>query len=266
MSSAETSKLEETGELKSDHFQSVREDSQKVLIPAEKKVDDALRTVFSPVLRMVPKSFKGALYRTVITGGFQVVVNSVAAKYKQFLATTTGQIAWSNVGGSTEFSSLDGIFDEFFVHSVTLRFLPRNKYSAQSTATSGASGSPGDLNTCAATVYCLTHGASDYADSATTWTAAVVARHHKFVNLGDSFVFRVRNPEKYDPKGPLGDMTTASSTMSWCQTTASAKYGGFFGLATPAASGAAIGIGTLLEGGIFGDLLAEWDLSFRARA
>jgi len=210
--------------------------------------------------------FEGGIYRTVITGGAQVTVNGAPGKFKQFLNGSTTSIPWNSVGSAAEFASLDGLFDEFFVHSVTLRYFPRNKYSAQSTATSGASGSPGDLNTCAAVVYCLTHGATDYADSVTTWTAAAVARYHKFVNLGDYFRFRAKNPEKYDPKGPLGDMTTATSNMSWCQTTGAAKYGGFFGLATPAASGAAIGIGTLLEAGIFGDLLYEVDVSFRARA
>ncbi len=173
---------------------------------------------------------------------------------------------WNQVANASEFSSLDVLFDEFWIKSVTVRYWPRNKYSAQSTATSSASGSPGDLNTCAATFYFLPNAATNYTDQSTAWVNASVAAQHKTVNLGENFTFTVRNPEKFSWDGILGDQTTGSSCMSWCQTTNATKYGGYFGIATPVQSGASAGIGLLLENGVFGDAIYSFDVAWRARA
>jgi len=211
-------------------------------------------------------STRGLHYRNKIYQGCQIVVNSAAAKYLQFINGSSTKITWNQVGSASEFTSLDAIFDEFYIRSVTLRYIPRNHYSAQSTASSSATGSPGDLNTCAATLVGLPHNGAAYADSSTAWVIMLAAQHKKFVDMGAPWIYKFANPEKFAWDGPLGDMATSNSTMMWCQNSNTSAYGGLFQLATPAASGAAIGIGTLLENGIFGDLIIEYDVCWRARA
>jgi len=192
-------------------------------------------------------------------------VNTGGAKYLQFIGGTSTTLPWTNVSSAAEWTAIDAVFDEFFIRSVTLKYMPRNKYSAQSTASASATGSPGDVNTCAATVVFLHHNAAPYGDTSSTWTAACNAQQHKLVNLGDNWSFTARNPEKFSFDGPLGDQSSVA-TMGWCNIAQSGHYGGFFQLATPLASGASAGIGALLEGGVFGDFIIVYDVAFRARA
>jgi hypothetical protein len=213
-----------------------------------------------------PRSKKGFHYQTVLWFGGQIIVNSSAAKYLQFLNGVT-QLTWGSILGSLpELTSLDSLFDEFFCRKMRLHFHPRNMHSANSTASATAAGSPGDLNTCGATIVGLPHAASPYTDSNMSWINMSASERKKFVNLGASWSFSFPNPEKFSWDGPVGDQTTSFMTMSWCSFTAIAKHGGFFQIATPAASGASAGIGSLLEGGIFGDYIIECHVACRARA
>jgi hypothetical protein len=196
----------------------------------------------------------------------QFSVNTAAGKYKQFLNGGVNY-GWTQLANAAEFNSIDALFDEVFIRSVTMHYIPCNRHSANTTASTTAAGSPGFINTLAAVAYCLPHNAADYTDSSSTAQNALQAWHSKYVDLGIPFVLRVKNPEKFDWQGPLGDQSSSTSTMSWCQfSKVGSCYGGFFAIATPEASGASAGIGTLLEGGIWGHIKVTYDIAVRARA
>jgi len=197
--------------------------------------------------------------------GIAVAVNFNAAKYVQTLGGSVN-LSWAAIVQAVDgFANLESLFNEFFVRSITMEFVPNNKYSSNSSASGNAAGSPGDINTCGGTIYFVPHHQAAYADSATAWYQAREVKYSKYVNLGDKFKFVAKNDEKFAWDGPLGDMTTATSTMQWLTFPQVAALGGLFGLICPLDSGAAAGIGVLLENGIFGYAVLSVDLALRAR-
>jgi len=220
--------------------------------------------------KFVPQGIKGwfgrgAKFETTLVLGYPLVVNTNAGKYLLMVNGATS-VPWNYVASTAEFTALDAIFDEFFVRKVTIEYHPVNKYSSNSTASGSAAGSPGQLNTLQVSRVFLPHAGALYADSATIWQAMLVSPKSGLSNLAMDWRWTVTNEEKFTWDGPLGDMSTAGSTMSWCQTTLSSKYGGNYQFSTPDASGAAAGIGTLLEGGVFGHVTFFFDIAFRSRA
>lgn len=209
------------------------------------------------------------MYHLSVRGayGFTVSVNSVAAKYLQFLDGTNPK-QWSSIVASmAEIANFDAIFDEVFVEKMVFNYQPLNKYSAQSTASTAATGSPGFVNTLGAVVTYLPNNSAAYTDSSATWYAMRASEHSHYVNLGDSFSFTAKNTVKFAWDGPLGDQSSGHTTQDWINiANISSAMGGLFQLATPEPSGAAAAIGTLLEGGIFGHVLVDVYLHFRARA
>lgn len=199
--------------------------------------------------------------------GFNVVVNSVAAKYIQFMGTNP-TLGWNGIiNNMAELADFDAIYDEIFVHWVELRFQPVNKNSSNATASGNATGSPGFVNTLGATVVFLPNNSAAYSDASTAWSAMAAAAQHKLVNMADSWTFKGKNTSKFSWDGPLGDQTSTNATMEWTNiATINNQLGGRFQLATPEPSGAAAGIGTLVEGGLFGHVLCVAEFSMRARA
>lgn len=230
------------------------------------KTDDrlALKNLLRDLL--APRSGRrGLMYRGKIALAGQLIANSGLGKYLQFYSASS-TLLWNSVSSAAEFTTLDVLFDEFFIHSVCIHYIPHNRYSSNTSASTSASGSPGDLNTCAAMCSCLMHNAAAYTDNSSAFANMSVARSHKLVDLGTRFNFRVPNIERFDPDGPIGDQTTATSTMGWCQISASAKYGGTFQVSTPVPTAMTAAANTILASGVFGDLLVEFDISWRARA
>jgi len=229
----------------------------------EVKADSTLRTL----LRGLGSKFGLPEFATFrLNHGQQVVVNSVANRYLQFIGGSN-TYAWTNLVNSAEFATLDALFDEVFIKAVKIRYFPRNMHSAQSAASTTASGSPGDLNTCAAAVIFMPHNATAFADNSSSWQNMMSVRQSKLVDLGSHWSFEGKNIERFDWRGPMMDQSTSVGAMGWCEfKTVSTAYGGYFQLATPANTGAASGIGTLLEGGIFGDVMITYDIAVRARA
>jgi len=217
---------------------------------------------------LLAKQLKNLKLTCYVSYGTNISVNSGAAKYLQFIGGGTGFFV-NQVASSTEWASLGSIFDEVFVHSMELSYMPVNKYSANTTAnqgTSAAAGQPGFVNTLGANIFGLQHNQPLYADSSSTWYVSSIATDSKWVNLGDPFHFKWNNYENFAWDGPEGDTTTAAMTQSWLNIANVAKLGGYISIATPEASGAAAGLGALVEGGVFGHCLIRWKVSFRARS
>jgi len=185
-------------------------------------------------------------------------VNTSAGRYIQYLFGG-GSWNWSGINSATEFSTLDVLFDEFFIHSVTLHYKPRNKYSAISTASASV-----DLNTVAANIYFLPHGAAQYTDNSGTFQNAAVTTQHKIVNMGENWTFVAHNPTRFDWDGAV--TPSAQSGMGWALFSNASSYGGQMHMATPVLSGASAGFGVLVEGGVFGDIMGYYDVSVRSRA
>lgn len=240
-----------------------------ILFPQEKKEEGPSFKSLMSLLRGPGQGF-GRPFRAnfTLSVGTQIAVNSAAPKYKQFLYGGGLSLLWSNIAQAAEFSTLDLLFDEFYIHKVICKFVPRNKFSANNTAavTGTPAGAPGELNTVGGTLYYLKHNGGDYSDNSANWYNAMNSQGAKFVDLGSPFTWTMMNPGKFNWGGDNMDQTTSTNAMGWCQFSASNAYGGRAFLATPAASGASVGIGTLLENGIFGDMAVTFHISVRARA
>lgn len=214
-------------------------------------------------------SMKGRFFAT-FDGYFttEIAVNAVAVKYLQYLDNTGSltTLTWTRIIQNLgELGALQVLFSEIFVHWIELEFYPNNKNSSNSSSSTNAAGSPGDLNTCAATIAMLPHNEATYSDLSSAFFVMRESQQSRTVNLADPFVFRGRNLERFDWKGPIGDATTAGTTMGWVALNNLATLGGRFQLATAYASGAAVGLGSLLEGGKFGILIQKVRYSLRNR-
>lgn len=223
-------------------------------------------------VKAVPAS-RGNLLGRVMTlrsyWTFGVSVNSVAAKYIQMMNNTT-LLSWAGiVSNLAEFSSFATFYDELFVHSIVVEFYPVNKNSANYAGNgllATAAGAPGFPNTCGATIGFIPHNAGTYSDSAIVWASMRCLAQSKGVDLADDWKFKATNPERFDWMGPLGDSSSATASMGWLNlASVSSKLGGSFQLSTPEPSGAAAGIGTLVEGGVFGHCIAKATVSLRSR-
>jgi len=244
--------------------------------PIEKKSDEEwtkveskrpalLKATAKDLMALIPaaRGPRGLQVRIKLCLGSQMVVNSGLGKYLQFFFNSFLNLSFNNVASAVEFSTLDVLFDEVFIHSVTIVAKSRNKHNGLYQSAGNAT----DLASCLATLYFLPHNAVNYTDASGTYASAAIAAQHKLVNLGDDFTWVVRNPTRFDPDADTGDESTAGNTMGWCLFgSVSTKYGGTIGMATPVASGASIGAGVLVEGALFNDYIAYYDLSVRARA
>jgi len=222
---------------------------------------DAVKKLLIP---MIPSARKpgGLQVRLRLANSGILSYNSAAVKYKQFLNGGVQQF-FGGVSSAAEFSSLDVLFDEVFIHSMHYVVKARNKYSgvypAQGTATDYGAGM--------AVMYFLPNGAGDYTDNSGLVQNAACSRQHKIVNLGEDWTFTAKNPTKFDPAGPIGDQSSTNSAMGWCLfSLVNSKYGGFCAIGTPVQTGASLQIGTLLESQPVADYMLYYDISVRARA
>jgi len=231
--------------------------------PSERK--QIVREILMPMLKGMGLGFDR--WTGLLTFNDYVAYNSSPAKYLQFIDginSSTKLTVAGLVNGSNEFGSLDALYDETFVHSVRLQYVPRNHYNTAAYAT--GDGDFKNVGTCAAVVVALQHNASAYGDAATAWSSMYVQRLSQLVDMSTRWNHEWRNSEKFAWDSPLGDQSTSVSTQGWCQNSlVNTKYGGFFQLATCLASGASLGIGSLLEGAIPGDWISVAHISMRAR-
>jgi len=192
-----------------------------------------------------------------------ITYNAVAAKYIQTFASNA-KYPWTFVSAYQEFSQLDSLYDETFIHYIEFHYIPRNSYQTAAYATQD--GDFKNAGTCAATIAGLSHNATPYGDALSAWASMAAQTQHKIVDLGKRWTFRHTNIEKFAWDTPLGDQTTVVSTQGWCQNSlVGTNYGGFVQLATALNTGAALGIGTLLESATPGDFHIVAHISMRAR-
>lgn len=246
-----------------------RQEKLRELLAGKKKRYRAAFSLSSIPKRGIKGAGKGHMglhISTYLYSAQRLSVNSAAVKYLQ-LFSAGSSLTWATlVNGASEFSTWQGLFDEIFIHFIELEFKANNKNSSNSTSSTAAAGSPGDLNTCGATVVFVPFAAAAIADSSTAWILAREEEQHKLVNLADDWTFKAFNPQEFDWNAPLSDQASTTTTMGWlANSLVSTKLGGLFQIATPYSSGAAVGLGTLLENGVFGDLGVKICASYRVR-
>jgi len=205
----------------------------------------------------------GLQVRLKLALGSSITTNSGLGKYQAFFYAGNKNLTFYNIASAVEFTSLDSLFDEVFIHSLHVVYKPRNKYNGlylNSTATS-------DVNSSLATVYFLPHNSPDYTDSSGAFFAAAVAAQHKVVNTGEAWTFTARNPTKFNPTADNGDETTTANSMGWMQfAQVGTKYGGFIGMMLPLPTAVSGTASLYPESATFGDYVVYYDLSVRARA
>jgi len=222
-----------------------------------------------PSLKTIQRGSSRLLTATLdFSFGSAVLVNFNAGKYFQILNNpgSLAYLTWAFIFANlNELSALQAIFVEAFVQRCSIKYIPVNKYSANSTASANAAGSPGQLNTCMGTLSFRDHNSTKYADNSTAWYQSCQGARFKVFDLGSPMEWSTPNPEKFEWDGPIGDQTTSTSTMGWINMGNSSILGGFYQLATPYLSGAAAGIGDLLENGVFGHAIYTMRLALRSR-
>jgi len=210
-------------------------------------------------------SLKGQRFQTRLGSVVAVNFSASAAKYTVQWATNATLLVNSLVN-SQEWSSWDSVFDEFFVKRMNIKYVPVNKYSANSSASTSSSGSPGYVNTVGAVIAAFQHSQAAPADASTNASSALNVWNHKVVDLGSPFLFRWKNVENFDWNGPVGDQSASRTGQGWCTISAATLYGGQVWMATPEATGASAGVGTLTESGVPGHAFVTWDIAFRVRS
>jgi len=232
----------------------------------EKKEEKVPRAVsVKPLLGLMgaARGPGGLQVRIKLALGSFIQTNSGLGKYQAFAYAGNKNLTFYNIAAAAEFTSLDVLFDEVFIHSVRIVAKPRNKYSG--TYVNGTN--PTFASSGLATVYFLPHNSPDYADSSSAYFNAAVAAQHKIVSLAENWTFTARNPTRFSRGADIGDQTTSNSSMGWMQFgSVGTKYGGFIGVMLPLATAVSGTASLYPESTFLADYVAYYDLSVRARA
>ncbi len=238
------------------------EKKHPVILGARFDAPDDFLTV-DPLLKGALRSLFKAdqAYRTRL-GLFTGFVTNTAGLFNTILNV-------SSIGSASEWGSIDALFDEFFVHSVTVKFMPRNVagggvgYSTSAAvavppfALNGTTANSNLANVGIIGVS-LFHGAASYGSA-----AGMLSNPTK--KIGHSaypWTYVWRNNERFSPRAPGSAQVSGLSSQGWTLITNYSFYGGSmqfraFGDAS---------LGDTVHAFTLGDITEIWDVSFRARA
>jgi len=171
----------------------------------------------------------------------------------------------ANVGTITsvaEWASIDALFDEVFVHSMTFRYFPRNNLGgAIGTGTATTTGniasiSSGNVINGGIAMVSLFNGGPTY----TAANALVANATVKFSNSGKAFTYVWRNNVKFG----MHDLSLSATNgwSGWTNISGAANLGGQiqFRMVNDNA------VGTTSAAVTLGDFVNQYDCSFRARS
>lgn len=137
-------------------------------------------------------------------------------------------IAAANINSTGEWPSIDALFDEFFVHSVTLDYRPYNiaqvGFGSASTfgfmTVAGTSNNlVGNAGLVAVSIF---NGAPNYGTAA----AMLSNPTRRLLHSGRDWKYVWRNNVKFDPRGMALSSSTGEAWQGWTLITNSAQYGG----------------------------------------
>jgi len=170
----------------------------------------------------------------------------------------------SSLASTAEWGSINALFDEFFVHSLTCKYAPANMFGPSGTGTCA-----NQLNTAASGTAVLTHSVGLVWCSLFNATgyysgAAGISNNptRKYTHTAEPSTYRWLNNVRFDPHGPALNLAASAGWTGWSLITDSANVGGF--MQCRAMNDRTVG--DLAHAWTLGDIHFEWDLSFRARA
>lgn len=220
----------------------------------EKKVETKLDPVLD--LRLLRGLFKADHpYRTRI-GLFANLATSAAG-------VLNSQLTVSGVGSASEWSSIDQLFDEVFIHSESVHYQPHNlpagPINASAASTSGPLQASGvianQINNSGAVICSLFNGASYYSSAMAMLSNPTVRSFH----LGKPMRYVWRNNVRFNPR----DVNVgAANYQGWTLVSQVSNYGGTMQIRTSND----VAIGDTSRAYTLGTLAFVWDCSFRARA
>lgn len=184
------------------------------------------------------------------------------------LGTSTGtvnfQLACSTINVVQEWVSISALFDEFFLHSLTVKYFPNNRHSTNptgatlpaSTVVSTTATSPA-CNSAGLAAVCLFSAPAYYSTSAGMMNSPT----KKLVMSDAPWSYTWRNNVRFDPHGicilPGGNI----GWQSWMYVTATADLGG--AIQIRAINDQVMAGGTT---SVLGTYVGSYDVSFRVRA
>lgn len=171
----------------------------------------------------------------------------------------------ASISSASEWSSIDALFDEFFVHSFTIHFLPQNILGG-GVGSSNTAGEVGGITTTANTqvnnvgmlVCCLFNGAANYGSASAMAANSTVAIKHS----SSRWKYAWRNNVRYDPRGVNIGSAAVAGYSGWQLISNVTSVGG--AIAFRAINDTLIG--KLTDVVNIGNYIAFWDITFRARS
>jgi len=170
----------------------------------------------------------------------------------------------ADIATVSEWSSIDALFDEVFIHSQTLHFFPHNVGGGAPTAGAlnpylvNVSSQPGKVVTAGLICASLFHGGPTYSSA----QAMLSNPSHRQVTSDKRFVYAWRNNERFDPRGPGLSSSTGEAWQGWTLISNTSVYGGTIQIR----SNADVVVGDGTNAYNLGTINRIFDCSFRARA
>jgi len=162
-------------------------------------------------------------------------------------------------------TSLAALFDEMFVHSMTVKYFPYNGRGGAGVST--AQHAAGVVSTTSATTYVYDAGIVLAALFGPTFTfssstAMLANPNHKIVRTGSAWKYAWRNNVRFDPRGLNLASTQGNGWQGWTELSNCANYGG--SVYIRALNDVVFGLGSS-ETVNLGSLAIMFDISLRAR-
>jgi len=183
-----------------------------------------------------------------------------------FITSASGTVnitqSVASISSASEWSAIDALFDEMFVHSMTFRFFPINNLGG-GVGGSNSAGVTGGITAIASTnivnapiqMVNLFNGASTYSTAAAMAANATLAIH----SSSRQFKYRWLNNVKFEKHGVNAN---ATGWQGWTPITNASSLGGQIQFRSMQDS--VIGTGSALV--TMGSYICQYDVSFRARS
>jgi len=213
----------------------------------------------SAVMPLMRSLFKRDMpYRTRLC--LSGVMSTSAAGVLNFLAPLTG------ISSTNEWGSIDVLFNEVFVHSLTLRFFPHNRLDgAQPVETLAATATAVGTNNGQVNVFNSQFVAvSIFSNTGAYATASPMSNNpnRRYGPTGKPFTYVWRNNNRFDRHGVSLGPLTAIGWQGWIDISDISNIGGFIQVRIVNDQG----LGDLAHAVTMGVYVQEFDCSFRVRA
>lgn len=179
---------------------------------------------------------------------------------------TNNQWPVSAISSSSEWGSIDVLFNEVFIHSMTFKFYPRNRLDGSFAFTPAGQTAPVIETTGASTTTTIWNaglimvsmfaGSGSYGNS----SGMVANPNHKTAHTSKPFKYVWRNNVRFDPRGAS---IPTSQTSDWMLiSSVGSNYAGYIQFRTIND----VTLGTGASAVTLGDVETIWDVSFRQRS